>query len=220
MTIPTYFITGTDTDVGKTFVTSCLAKGFLEQGKRVTIYKPVQTGVHVIDEGDAMACARALGDPDRLQVDTTYCFVPPCAPSVADTHRVIDVSCIQERVKALQTTTDVLLIEGAGGVYCPVTPTHTMVDIMATILHVRPIVVSRYTLGTINHTLLSLNALRQRQLEPYALVVSEFPRLRPDERESLAVRTVVDQLRWYGQVSRIYEVPFQPNSQPLALLLE
>jgi len=187
------FITGTDTDVGKTYVTTQLAQVALEAGKTVAIYKPVQTGVNAFEEGDAYACAKHLDFPENLHIETTYSFSPPAAPSVCD-DGVISIDAIVARFYALKSAYDVVLVEGAGGVMCPLTKNAVMLDLIEA-LGIPAVVVSRYTLGTINHSLMSLELLKHRGISVEALVLSEGAVPLPEEvKGSLAVQTVVSRI--------------------------
>jgi dethiobiotin synthetase len=202
------FITGTDTDVGKTYVTAQIAQMALVQGKRVAIYKPVQTGVNAFEEGDAYACAKHLDFPKNLHIETTYSFSPPAAPSVCDDDGVISIDAIVARFYALKSSYDVVLVEGAGGVMCPLTPKAVMLDLIDA-LDLPAVLVSRYTLGTINHSLMSLELLKHRGIAVEAVVLSEGSEPLPDEvKDSLAVRTVVSQLTHYAPETQLVELAF------------
>jgi dethiobiotin synthetase len=195
-----YFITGTDTDVGKTWVTASLALGFLKAGKRIAIYKPLQTGVNTPEEGDAYTCKCLLmpfltsANSDALHVETTYYFSPPAAPSMIEGHEAINLDVIQARFEVLKAAYDVVLVEGAGGLFCPIQANMFMVD-LAKSLGLSCLLVTRYTLGTLNHTLLSLEALHQRGIPVHAVVFKEASPLPAVEQESLAVRQVVSELK-------------------------
>ncbi len=202
------FITGTDTDVGKTYVTAQIAQVALAQGKRVAIYKPVQTGVNAFEEGDAYACAKLLDFPKNLHIETTYAFSPPAAPSVCDDDGVISMDAIVARFYALKSSYDVVLVEGAGGVMCPLTPKAVMLDLIDA-LDLPAVLVSRYTLGTINHSLLSLELLKQRGIKVEALLLSEGAcPLSLEVKDSLAVKTLLQQLHHYAPDIKIGEVPY------------
>jgi dethiobiotin synthetase len=202
------FITGTDTDVGKTYVTAQIAQVALEAGKTVAIYKPVQTGVNAFEEGDAFACAKRLDFPENLHIETTYSFSPPAAPSVCDDDGVISIDAIVARFYALKSAYDVVLVEGAGGVMCPVTKNAVMLDLIEA-LGIPAVMVSRYTLGTINHSLMSLELLKHRGIAVEALVLSEGAVPLPEAvKGSLAVQTVISQLTHYAPEIRLIELAF------------
>jgi dethiobiotin synthetase len=202
------FITGTDTDVGKTYVTAQIAQLALEQGKRVAIYKPVQTGVTTFEEGDAYACLKHLQFHSNLHVETTYQFTPPAAPSVCDVEGIISIEAIVARFHALKSTYDVVLVEGAGGVMCPLTPHTLMLDLIEA-LGLSAVLVSRYTLGTLNHTFMSLELLKQQGIAVETLVLSEGAVPLPEAlKQSLAVQSVVQQLAHYAPNIPLWEAPY------------
>lgn len=169
MALTAYFITGTDTGVGKTIVTAGLAAMAAAEGKRVCAYKPIQTGLDS-DPGDNHHVALWTGNPE-IAVQTTYTFAPPVAPWVADLDGTIEVERIIEDFQALQQDYDVVLVEGAGGVRVPIAPGVEMGDLMVR-LAIPVLVVARPHLGTINHTLLTVEALQRRGLSVAGVIVS------------------------------------------------
>lgn len=143
------FVTGTDTNVGKTVLSALLVAAL-----NGMYWKPIQTGT---SEGtDRQQVMRWADIPESRTVAECYCFAPPVSPHLAAEMNgtAIEFASIQKpRVAAPP-----LVIEGAGGVMVPINASQTMLDLM---LHLRaPVVVaSRTTLGTINHTVLTLRAL-------------------------------------------------------------
>jgi dethiobiotin synthetase len=194
MLAQTLFITGTDTDIGKTMVTACLAKGAIEAGRRIAIFKPVQTGVDDVLQGDAAWCAAQLNHPEGLHIETLYCFTPPVAPTVADVEGLISIAAIEERFHALCQQFDVVLVEGAGGVLCPLTQTASMAD-LAHHLNIPAVLVARRTLGTLNHTLCAYEALHRRQVQVQAVLLHDATPLSHEITQSLAVRSVLPELQ-------------------------
>ncbi len=198
-TLPKHlFITGTDTDVGKTFVTTWLAGVWLAQGKRVAIYKPVQTGVTCLEEGDAYWASQFWQLPEQLTIKTSYHFPEPAAPSVADSQDEISFHQLLADFHALKATHDVVLVEGAGGVLCPIRKYLFIADI---IRHFKlpALVVTRPNLGTINHTLMSIEVLRGRGVTPCGILLNEGKApLSRAEKQSVAVQTVASELAKYS----------------------
>lgn len=190
------FITGTDTGVGKTRITALLAQAALSQGLRVAVYKPVETGITATPQSDTQQIAAWLGRPERLHTEVGMFFPEPAAPSVADREKVLRVEPLLERLEQLQQAYDVVLVEGAGGVQVPVTDSLTIQGLILA-MQLPAVVVGRVNLGTINHSLLSINSLQAAGIAVNALVLNEPVMLAPEEKESLAVQTVKDQLlRW------------------------
>ena len=211
------FITGTDTDVGKTFVTTWLAGVWLALGKTVAIYKPVQTGVTCPEEGDAYWASNFWHFPEKLTVKTTYFFHEPAAPSVADAQNQISFHQIMDDFQVLQATHDVVLVEGAGGVLCPIRKYLFMADL---IRHFKlpALVVTRPNLGTINHTLMSIEVLRGRGVTPCGILINEGKTpLTADEKESLAVQTVASELAKYSGTPLWPSLPFIKDMRNITL---
>jgi dethiobiotin synthetase len=146
----TFVVTGTDTDIGKTVFAAGLAAAL---GARY--WKPVQSG---LDGGSDAARVQALGVPSARIVPEAYRLTTPCSPHLA---AEIDEVTIDPARLSLPDHQDPLVVEGAGGVLVPVTRTLLYADLFAR--WDQPVVlVARTVLGTINHSLLSIEALRSR----------------------------------------------------------
>ncbi|HYD63932.1 dethiobiotin synthase [Azospirillum sp.] len=158
------FVTGTDTGIGKTFVAACLVRAW-----RADYWKPVQTGLNE-DEGDTITVGRlAEAAPERLH-PPAHALQEPLSPHLAAGREGVSLSL--DDFKPPRTSAP-LVVEGAGGLLVPLNDDAFIIDLIA---HLRlPVVlVARSTLGTINHTLLSLEALKRRDL-PVAGVVMNGP---------------------------------------------
>jgi dethiobiotin synthetase len=211
------FVTGTDTNVGKTFVTTWLAGVWLSLGKKVAIYKPIQTGVTCPEEGDAYWAGKFWQFPENLTIKTSYFFSEPAAPSVADGLDEIDFQQLLTDFKTLQATHDVVLVEGAGGVLCPVRKYIFMADL---IRHFKlpTLVVTRPNLGTINHTLMSIEVLRGRGVTPCGILINEGGiALSSAEKNSLAVKTVASELAKYSGTPLWPSLPFIQDVRSVSL---
>jgi dethiobiotin synthetase len=159
-----FFVTGTDTAVGKTVVTGGLAAALRARGMRVATYKPVQSGA-LADDPD--------GDAALLGAETTYAFAAPLAPLVAAEleGRVVELEPIVRAAERLAAAHDVLLVEGAGGLLVPLAPGLDVAD-LARALALPVVVVARAGLGTVNHVLLTLEAAKARGLTVAAVVLN------------------------------------------------
>ncbi len=167
------FITGTDTAVGKTLVTAVLARGLKKRGLDVGVMKPVETGVVRGRPSDAVRLIRAAQVSDALDRVRPYAFRLPVAPldAARAERRSIQMAAIMTAYCQLQSLHEVLLVEGAGGVHVPITPTMDVLDLIEK-LKARVLVVGRVGLGGVNHALLTLNALRARKIPVLALVLN------------------------------------------------
>ena len=176
-----YFITGTDTDIGKTAVTAAILRALRARGINAATMKPVQTGATHKDGAwtapdlafhhAAAAFHPAAGHIERM---APYCYEPACSPHLAArmAGAYPDIDRILTLARGLEKLYDTLLVEGAGGVFVPLTETETMLDLMQRLAY-PVILVARRGLGTINHTLLSIEALRARQLHVAGVIFNE-----------------------------------------------
>lgn len=168
------FITGIDTDIGKSIATGLLAKFLYHKGGNIITQKIVQTGCTDISE-DIILHRKIMGatlfPEDREHLTCSYLFKHPASPHLAADmeHRQIDPSVILQDTVELKKKFDLVLIEGAGGLQVPLTRDMTLLDYIEQ--HQIPVVlVSSPKLGSINHTLLSLDAIRQRHLDLRGLI--------------------------------------------------
>lgn len=169
------FITGTDTAVGKTLVTAALAWSLQELGLDVGVMKPVETGVVKGRPSDADRLRVAAQVPDSLDLVRPYAFRLPVAPldAARAERRTIKITAIMQAYRALQAQHDLLLVEGAGGVHVPMTPTMDVLDLIEK-LKAPVLVVGRVGLGGVNHALLTLNTLREHKIPILALVLNRM----------------------------------------------
>lgn len=159
------FITGTDTGVGKTLVTAGLAAVLMERyGKRVHLWKPVQTGVRPDDaEADSVRLKRGSGSDQPAETIATYTLDEPLAPWMAAERAGVKLQFdrLLEEGRRRMAAADILLAEGAGGLLVPITDRETVLDLAAAI-GLPLLVVARAGLGTVNHTLLTVSQARHR----------------------------------------------------------
>ena len=172
-----YFITGTDTGIGKTVVTACLATLFKSQGEDVGVMKPIETGVDPECSSSANSDAQFLmevsGVRDTLEEVCPYRFKPSASPYQAASieGREIDPAKILQRFKTLQARHSLMLVEGIGGLMVPITRRYHVAD-LALQMNLPLIIVSRVQVGTLNHTLLTLNAARHYGLTVKGVILN------------------------------------------------
>jgi dethiobiotin synthetase len=168
-----FFVTGTDTGVGKTVVACALARALRAAGRDVGVLKPAETGVGPDGPLDARALREAAGVDDPLDAVCPVQLALPAAPSVAAAAegRTVDTGAIRKAYDALRARHETLVVEGAGGLLVPLAEGFTMAD-LARELALPVLVVARASLGTINHTLLTVEALARRGLPLAGVVVS------------------------------------------------
>jgi len=156
-----YFVTGTDTGVGKTLISCALLYAFAEQGKSVAGMKPVAAGCDGDDLNDDVKKLRAATNIlASLGQINPYSFIHPVAPHIAARHAgvSINLSRIQESYEELAAQAEVVIVEGAGGFQVPLNETHDSAD-LAVALGLPVIVVVGMRLGCLNHALLTVRAI-------------------------------------------------------------
>ena len=174
-----YFISGIDTDAGKSIVTGVIARTLLQKGVHVITQKFIQTGCVGISE-DILKHREIMGiPPQEVDKDGTTCpyvMTYPASPHLAaEIDRVeIDVERIHRSTEKLDAAYDVVLLEGAGGLYVPVSRQYLTIDYIQEYKHPL-ILVSSSKLGSINHTLMSLELCRLRGIEVAYVVYNDFP---------------------------------------------
>lgn len=170
---PGFFVAGTDTGVGKTRVACALVRGFRARGIDVGAMKPVETGVGEAGPLDALALQAAAGDTDPLDDVCPLRFALPAAPTVAAAAegRSVEFWALLRAFERVKARHDCVIVEGAGGLLVPVDAQHCMAD-LARELGLPVLLVARAALGTINHTLLTLEAAVARGLSVAGVVIS------------------------------------------------
>jgi dethiobiotin synthetase len=178
-----FFITGTGTEIGKTFVTAALIRELRRRGRPVAALKPVASGFDPAQAAasDPGVLLAALGEPlsaETLNRIAPWRFRAPLSPDMAAAreNRAIDFAAlIAHSRNAIAEAPSTLLIEGVGGVMVPLDERHTVLDWIAA-LRIPAILVGGSYLGAISHVLTALDALRSRSLAIATLVVNETPR--------------------------------------------
>jgi dethiobiotin synthetase len=174
------FITGTDTGVGKTFVTAALAAAFRRIGVDAGVMKPIETGCEPLGDGlraaDAELLREASGVDDPLDLICPVRFEEPLAPWVAARRAglEVDLQSIRDAFETLRSRHEVLLVEGAGGLAVPIMGDYLMAD-LAEELRAAALLVTRPNLGTLNHTLMTVELARSRGPLILGMVVNRYP---------------------------------------------
>lgn len=192
-----YFVSGIDTEIGKTYATGFLAKLWTEQGKKVITQKLIQTGNVDISEDiekhrEIMGQGWFQEDHDKLTMPEIFSY--PASPHLATRldNREIDFQKIENATQTLAERFDIVLLEGAGGLMVPLTTSLLTIDYIAQ--HQFPIIlVTSGRLGSINHTLLSLEALKSRGLKLQALVYN----LKDESKDPLISQDTSNYLKNY-----------------------
>jgi dethiobiotin synthetase len=203
------FITGTDTGVGKTYVAGCIAKALKQSGIDVGVMKPLETGCRTragsMTPRDALKLMKAAGVGDPLSLVNPYRFHSPLAPFVAAglEKKKIDIPKIITAYRSLCERHDYMLVEGAGGIMVPVSSTYCYLD-LADELGLPVLIVARPGLGTINHTLLTISALKGRNIPIAGIVINHTDQ----KKTGMAEKTNPEILEKISGVKILGIIPF------------
>lgn len=174
-----YFVTGIDTDAGKSYATGYLAHEYLKNGKKVITQKLIQTGNigHSEDidlHRKLMGISPTLEDKEMLTMPEIFSY--PASPHLASKldNRSIDFEKIDKATACLAQRFDIVLLEGAGGIMVPLTEDYLTIDFIKE-RNYPIILVTSGKLGSINHTLLTLEAMRHAGLRLHTLAYNLYP---------------------------------------------
>ncbi len=172
------FVTGTDTGVGKSIITAGLTSLLRKRGVNCVALKPVETGCKLhhgeLFPDDGHFLWRASEESISLDNVTPFRFSMPASPyrAAALQDSRLRISDIIEHIRAIEETYDLMIVEGAGGLFTPIEGKRTMVDLIKE-LDTPVVLVARVKLGTINHTMLSIEALTRRNLNILSVILSK-----------------------------------------------
>jgi dethiobiotin synthetase len=209
--IPSLLITGTDTGIGKTIIAASLAQILHEQNLRVAVLKPAGSGCVHRREGlvseDAELLAHCANARHPLDLICPQRYAEPLAPAIAAERakQPLDWEAINRSIKIMSADSDVMIIEGIGGLLVPMDEKHTFLDAAAD-MKSPAVIVARPALGTINHTLLTLQALRSRNIPIAGVVINRYPTDTPNLAEETNPRAIE---KW-GKVPILAIVPDTP----------
>jgi dethiobiotin synthetase len=207
------FVSGTDTGVGKTLVATALIAALRHHGLDVGAFKPIETGVGPDGPADAILLRRAAGIDDPISDICPQHFSLPAAPTVAAEAegRCVDLAAIDAAFARVTARHEFVVVEGAGGLLVPAAERTTMAD-LAGRFGLPLVIVARAALGTINHTLLTLEAAAVRGIPVLGVVISHA-----DGKLSDADRMNVQALREGLGRRLIGEIPPLPSGVEPAL---
>jgi dethiobiotin synthetase len=192
-----FFVSGIDTGIGKTYATGYLAKTWNEQGIKTITQKFIQTGninssEDIEKHREIMECGTLKEDISKLTMPEIFTY--PASPHLASAidGRDINFDKIQHATQALSNDYECVLLEGAGGLMVPLTKDYLTIDYLVDQAY-PVILVSSGRLGSINHTLLSLEALKAKGIELYALAYN----LADESKDAVISRDTADYLKNY-----------------------
>lgn len=202
------FITGTDTGCGKTTVGRGIAAALRSSGHNIAVFKPIETGCEEVDGEllpvDARALAQAAGCSLPIEDICPYRLRMPASPERAARAegRVIELPTIVSTWERIRSDADEVIVEGAGGLLVPITRDVMMVDLPA-LLGIPVLVVARDALGTVNHTLLTIEAIRSRGLELIGIVLSSTDQSQGSSLENFRAIAELGQVRIIGTMPHL-----------------
>ena len=185
------FVTGTGTEVGKTVVAAAIARTVAVGGRRVAVFKPAVTGLEDPGVPDHELLRRAAGSAQSDEEIAPYRYAPPASPHLAAelAGEKIDPGRLREAAAAAGRNADFLVCEGVGGLLVPLSPGYLVRDLAAD-LGLPLAIAASPGLGTINHTLLTIEAARVAGLTVSMVVLTPWPessgRLEESNREAIA----------------------------------
>lgn len=197
-----FFVTGTGTEVGKTVVAATLAHELRQQGSTVAVFKPAVTGLDEAGEPDHALLRRAAGSTQNDDEIAPYRYGPPASPhlAAAQADEEIDPERLRSGAQSAAAGVDALVCEGVGGLLVPLSwrlsgamrdqGANYLVRDLAVDLGLPLVVAASPGLGTINHTLLTLESARAAGLNVAAVVLTPWPE-EPSAIESSNLETIV-----------------------------
>lgn len=206
------FITGTDTGVGKTIVAAGLVMALRQRGLNVGYMKPIETGCPLVDgeilAKDARFVREVTGIRDDIDLVCPYRLKAAAAPSIAsrleDVH--VELNYIVDQYFQLSLMHEIVVVEGVGGLMVPLNNNDLVTD-MILALGLEAVVVARPTLGTINHTLLTVNVAKMIGIPVAGVIFNGFGK----EAIGLPERTNPDEVEHFSQVPVLGILPWMKD---------
>ncbi|MBI4825919.1 MAG: dethiobiotin synthase [Nitrospirae bacterium] len=213
-----FFITGTDTGVGKTFVAAGIIRALTLMGYSACPVKPVETGCAmrggVLVPVDALELLEASGLSEPLDIVNPYRFRHALAPSVAaeEDNAVISKKKIIAFYNKLRKKYDFTIVEGSGGLMAPLYKKYLFINLIKE-MEIPLIIVARPGLGTINHTLLTLKAARAEGITVTGVILNHSKKAEKD----MSVSSNPFMIKSIGKVNMLGEIPFSINSESVLI---
>ena len=177
------FIVGTDTDVGKTYISALLMKKLIDNNINATYYKAVLSGAYEVNEKIIPGDAKYVCDISRLNEEyeniVSYSFKTPVSPHLASVleNKDINLDKINRDFNKLKDKYDFVLVEGSGGIVCPIKINERETILLEDIVKMTGfdvIIISRASVGTINHTVLTVEYLKSKNIGIKGIILNEY----------------------------------------------
>jgi dethiobiotin synthetase len=207
------FITATDTGVGKTVISGAIAKILRQAGKNIGVFKPIATGCRPSLNGlvseDTEFLSYCADSKFTLNDITPITYFTPAAPLVCEIaeHRKVDIEKIAAAYNYICSKTDCIIVEGIGGIRVPITASLDVLG-MAKAFGLPVVIVARPNLGTINHTLLTIDAIRSANLPLAGVIINGYDESKADFAWQSAPAIIAD----VGKTQILAVVPFDDRT--------
>jgi dethiobiotin synthetase len=216
--VKSYFITGTDTGVGKTTITAALAASIKKLGVDVGVMKPVATGIPQksgFKSHDASILCQACGVDDAEDLVNPVFMSLPASPY--DVSKILEIkfdkNIIFEKFMKLKSKHEMLFVEGIGGIMTPLSQDYFVAD-MIKVMDLETIIVTRSTLGTLNHTLMTVNTCRDYDISIKGIIVNNY-----DEKGGTAEKNAPSTLYELTKIPILGILPFVKDYQNVEMMI-
>ena len=210
------FISATDTGVGKTVVIATLALALKEKGLNVGVMKPIESGVDLshIEHSDAERLRILLTPSQAPDAVCLYRFTHPLAPLAAArmTGRSIDLDLINSTYERFSKQYDLVFVEGVGGLMAPLSPKETVLDLIRA-LDVPCLLVGRPVLGSVNHTLLTVEAMKTRNVQIAGMLFNHPSRESNTETQLLQQQSTIELIKELTHIPVFGPLGFEEKSE-------
>jgi dethiobiotin synthetase len=212
-----YFITGIDTDIGKTFVTKGLALSFENANKKVGVFKPLQSGAIKSNNTYLAPDLEAIKKLSKnINTKCSYLLEGEVSPALAArlSGIKIDIEKIKSDFKNFSSQNDITFVEGAGGILAPATDEFLCADLIKE-LNIPIIIVTVPFLGRLNHTLLTIHYAKTMNIPIKGIIINKIP----NKTDDLATKNFINELKMYTDVEILAQIK-EINADNKELILE
>ncbi len=213
-----YFITGIDTDIGKTFVTKGLAYTFERKGKKTGVYKPLQSGAIKTENGFLAPDLEAVKKiSNTINTKCSYLLEGEVSPALAARLAgiKIDIEKIKSDFKEFSKQNDITFVEGAGGILAPALDNMLCADLIKA-LNIPIIIVTVPFLGRLNHTLLTIHYAKTVNIPIKGIIINKIP----EKTNDLASQNFIEELKMYTDIKITGVVKNLQNCTPNTIFNE
>lgn len=201
------FITGTGTDIGKTYVTALLAKSLVQKGINAGYYKAAVSGANSIEESDAGYVKRISGIDQETETLLSYLYKNPLSPhlSARIEGNPVELEKVKKDFKAVLKNHEYVFVEGSGGIVCPIRlddKSFIMLEDIVKALKLDAIVVADAGLGTINAAVLTVSYLREKNIKVRGIILNNYDKNSLMHRDNLFMIEKLTDVKVIGAVSK------------------